>query len=81
MKVEIKLFAVAKQLAGAETIDVEIADQATVSQLRDAIAEQHPELSDLAARAMIAVNTEYVSNEVALPAQAEIAIIPPVSGG
>ncbi len=81
MKVEVKLFAVAKQLARAETIEVELADSATVAQLREAIAEQHAELSDIAARAMIAVNTEYVSNEVALPAKAEIAIIPPVSGG
>lgn len=81
MKIQVKLFAVAKQLVGAETISVEVSGDATVRELREAIAQQHRELSDLVIRAMIAVDTEYATDETTIPARAEIAIIPPVSGG
>lgn len=81
MKVEVKLFAVAKQLAGTESISVELSAGATVQKLRDAICEQHAELRDITARAMIAIDAEYVNNNMRVPADSEIALIPPVSGG
>ncbi len=81
MNIEVKLFAVAKQLAGADVITVEVPCQATVLALRDAISEQHGELHDVIRRAMIAIDTEYVSNDAVVPEKSEIAVIPPVSGG
>lgn len=81
MKVEVKLFAVAKQLAGAEAISIELPAAATVQDLRNGIAAQHTELQDIIARAMIAINAEYVSNAANVPDNCEIALIPPVSGG
>jgi molybdopterin converting factor subunit 1 len=81
MKVEVKLFAVAKQLAGAEAISIELPAAATVQDLRNGIAAQHTELQDITARAMIAINAEYVSNAASIPDNCEIALIPPVSGG
>ena len=81
MKVEVKLFAVAKQLARAESITIELFAGATVRDLRDAIGKQHTELRDITARAMIAINTEYASDNASVPVNCEIALIPPVSGG
>ncbi|MBC8351782.1 MAG: MoaD/ThiS family protein [Planctomycetes bacterium] len=81
MKVKVKLFAVAKQLAGSETVSVELPDDATVLVLRDAISDQHVQLRDVIQRAMIAIDTEYVRNDAAVPVDSEIALIPPVSGG
>ena len=81
MNVEVKLFAVAKQLAGSETVAVELSAGATVQELREAICEQHNVLRDVTARAMIAIDAEYVSNEAVIPEHSEIALIPPVSGG
>ncbi|MCB9875505.1 MAG: molybdopterin converting factor subunit 1 [Planctomycetaceae bacterium] len=81
MNVEVKLFAVAKQLSGTESISVELRADATVEELREAISEQHAELRDITARAMIAINAEYVNNKASVPADSEIALIPPVSGG
>ena len=81
MKVEVKLFAVAKQLAGVEAISIELPAGATVQDLRDALCEQRPELRDITARAMIAIDAEYVSNDTNISENSEIALIPPVSGG
>ena len=81
MNVNVKLFAVAKQLAGAETVAVTLPHQATVLELREAIGRQHPALHDITQRAMIAIDAEYISNDAVVPEHCEIALIPPVSGG
>jgi molybdopterin converting factor subunit 1 len=81
VNVEIKLFAVAKQLAGSETVAVRIPNRATVQELRDAIGQQHTELHDITERALIAIDAEYVNNDAIVPERSEIALIPPVSGG
>jgi molybdopterin converting factor subunit 1 len=85
MKVEVKLFAVAKQLAGTDAISIELPADATVQELRDALGEQRTELRDIIARSMIAIDAEYVSNDArvpnSVPENSEIALIPPVSGG
>ena len=81
MRTEVKLFALAKELAGSDTIDVDLTPGAVVADLRRVMAEQFPELSDLLAHAMFAVNTEYANDDSPIPPDAEIACIPPVSGG
>ena len=81
MNVEVKLFAVAKQLAGSETITVELPSGVRVSELRTSIGEQHTALREIIERAMIAINAEYASDDAVVPSGSEIALIPPVSGG
>jgi molybdopterin converting factor subunit 1 len=81
MILRVKLFAVAKERAGRESVDVEIADGGTVRELRAALAAQHPLLADLIERVRLAVNSEYAREELVLPPGAEVAVIPPVSGG
>ena len=81
MRTKVKLFALAKELAGSDTIVVNLAPESVVADLRRVMAEQFPELSDLLAHAMFAVNTEYANDESPVPPDAEIACIPPVSGG
>ena len=81
MIVEVKLFAAARQLAGADSIDIELPDQATVGDLRKALIASVPALGGIAARAMFAVNADYAPESAVIPAGAEVACIPPVSGG
>jgi molybdopterin converting factor subunit 1 len=81
VNVEVKLFAVAKQLAGSETVTVSVPNHATVRELRDALGQQYTELRDITHRAMIAIDAEYVNNDAIVPKDSEIALIPPVSGG
>lgn len=81
MKLRVKLFAVARQRVGNEAIDVELPEPASIRNLRSAIAEQFPPLADLLAHVRFAVNSDYASDATIIPVHAEIALIPPVSGG
>lgn len=81
MIVRVKLFAIARQLTGEETAAVELGDGATVGELRAALAEQYPSLAPMMRLMMVAVDTDYATDETILHADAEVALIPPVSGG
>ncbi len=81
MIVEVKMFAVARQLAGSETCRVEVGGEHTVADLRDALVEAVPALASLASQIRFAVNAEYAGDSSVIPDGAEVALIPPVSGG
>jgi molybdopterin synthase sulfur carrier subunit len=81
MKVCVQLFAVARQLAGAKSVSIELTHGATVAELRTALSKAVPALGELLGRTAIAVNAEYAPEKMVIPASAEIALIPPVSGG
>lgn len=82
MNATVKMFALARQVAGSESLVVVLpAAEATVADLRQAIAHQYPALAPLVARAVFAVNQEYADDSTPLPAGADLACIPPVSGG
>ena len=81
MKVNVKLFAVARDRAGAGAVEVELPSPATIGRLRSALVEQYPQLGDVVPHARFAVNNEYADDDAAIGVQAEIAVIPPVSGG
>jgi molybdopterin converting factor subunit 1 len=81
MKVNVKLFAVAKERIGRSAIEIELPSGATVRQLRGAIVEQFPPLADVMRHARIALNNDYASDAAVIDIRSEIAIIPPVSGG
>jgi molybdopterin converting factor subunit 1 len=81
MKVRVKLFAVAKELAGSDEIFVDLPNGATIARLRDAIVCTAPALARIVPHAMWAVGTAYASDDTPLNEQSEVALIPPVSGG
>jgi molybdopterin synthase catalytic subunit len=76
MQVRVRLFAVLRERAGADVLELELPDGARV---KDALAQIAP-LSD-GIHVVMAVNHEYADGEVALNAGDELALIPPVSGG
>jgi len=82
MVVRIRLFAQLRERAGADSIDAELAEGATVA---DALAELAGDdaLGDLLARLPVrtAVNRELVDDDTPLHAGDELALLPPVSGG
>lgn len=81
MRVRVKLFAVARQRVGRDAIELEIPVEATVRTLRRALAESYPALADVLPHVRFAVNSEYAGEALVIPAAAEVAVIPPVSGG
>ncbi|QDT45101.1 Molybdopterin synthase sulfur carrier subunit [Gimesia alba] len=80
-QIQIKLFARAKELAESELISVSVKQGATVAQLRQAMAEQFPQLQPLSSQLLIAVDNAYAGEDQPLNAQQEVACFPPVSGG
>ena len=81
MKVRVKLFAVAKELAGYDELEVELPNGATISDLRSAIVIVSPALARIVPHALWAVGTEYATDSTTLTEQSQVALIPPVSGG
>jgi molybdopterin converting factor subunit 1 len=81
MNVRVQLFAVARQLAGQEAIELSLPDRATVGQLRQALREAVPALDAVLPHVMFAVDAEYADDQAVIPPGAPVACIPPVSGG
>ena len=80
MNINVLAFGVAKDILGGPSVQLELANDANVYNLKYALELQYPRLKQLATY-MVAVNNEYALPEDTLHASDEIAIIPPVSGG
>lgn len=81
MNVRVKLFAVAKQAAGADHVDLEVPEPATVAAVRDALVSALPDLAAARRHLLFAVNAEYAADSKRVQSSDEVACIPPVSGG
>lgn len=77
----LKLFAQARQLAGASTVELGWFKTMNVAQLKQALAERYPVLTPLIPRLLVAVNNEYAQDDLILQKSDEVACFPPVSGG
>lgn len=81
MRVRVQMFAGARELAGQEIIELDVASGTTVAGLRRALVEAVPAMQSLARQLLFAVDADYAEDTAVIPADAEIACIPPVSGG
>ncbi len=81
MKVSVKLFAAAREIAGTAEAVIDAAPGAMAGDVRRRLIEQVPELAPLAARSLLAVNAEYADDATPVGDGDEVALIPPVSGG
>ena len=81
MIVHLRLFAVARQLAGSDQLELELPTGATIGDLRRALLARVPALAPMAGHLLFAVDAEYASDATALSATSDVACIPPVSGG
>jgi molybdopterin converting factor subunit 1 len=81
MIVTVRLFAQAKDLARLDVAQLELAEGATVAELRRTMNTAFPGLATLLKRSMVAVNGDLVTDATVLRCDQEVAILPPVSGG
>jgi molybdenum cofactor cytidylyltransferase len=81
MHVRVRLFALAKDLAGCSEIEVELPAAPTVADLRVALGVCLPALGPLWPNVVIAVDEEYALDDTLISPGSRIAVIPPVSGG
>ena len=82
MTVTVRLFAILRERAGRDSIDVELDEGATVAEALERLSAR-PELGDLLQRMPVrmAVNRDYADADTTLAAGDELALVPPVSGG
>ena len=81
MKVNVRLFAGLHDLLGKRDVVLELAEGATVLQLREQLAIEYPIVAPYLTTLVCAVDEEYVPAEHRLREGDEVALIPPVSGG
>ena len=81
MKVQVRLFARARDLAGADRVDLQLKAAATIADLRQALAAMYPVLEKLILRSAIGQNEEFARDAEPVIEGAELALLPPVSGG
>jgi sulfur-carrier protein len=81
VRVRVRLFALARQLAGRDVVETELQAGATIADVRNELELQVPQLPELLKHSVFAVDDRYVSDDFVLSADDDVACIPPVSGG
>jgi molybdopterin synthase catalytic subunit len=76
MQVRVRLFAGLRERAGADHVEIEVAEGASVGDVLERLRELTGDT-----RVVMAVNSEYAESDAPLHAGDELALIPPVSGG
>jgi molybdopterin synthase catalytic subunit len=81
-RIKILFFATLRDKAGVRSTEMEIPEGTTVYQLKARLIEQFPHLDwQLMEHCLASVNQDYRADEDEIPAGAEVAFFPPVSGG
>jgi molybdopterin synthase catalytic subunit len=81
VNVKVLFFAQARERAGRGDIALALAPGACVRDALEAVVRAHPELASLRPHLAVAVNGSLARDEDAVPEGAELALLPPVSGG
>ncbi|MDY7095301.1 MAG: molybdenum cofactor biosynthesis protein MoaE [Acidobacteriota bacterium] len=81
MKIQLLAFASAGDALGRSRLVVELPDGASLADLRSRLHRDYPDLRPLWERLAVAVDGELAGPEAPLADGAEVALLPPVSGG
>lgn len=81
MRVNVRLFARLRELAGTGDLERDVPAGATIRTVWAGLADEFPALAAYANAVSSAVNAEYASMDTALRDGDEVAFLPPVSGG
>jgi len=80
MQIKILLFGITTDLLETSSIELELSDHSTVTNLKTELVNTYPKLATLQSYA-VAVNETYAEENQVLKPNDIVAIIPPVSGG
>lgn len=79
LKITVKLFAMFREIAGSNVLELDIPDNSNTHFLLTLLKQKYNNIPT--EYALVALNSEYVSGNVVIKDGDEVAIIPPVSGG
>lgn len=80
-KIKVFLFATFKDRVGKNMVEVELPADIQVSEFKKIVKDQFPVLAEGISSMLVAVNKEFAFDDDTIPADAEVALFPPVSGG
>ena len=81
MQIRMRYFASLHEVTGLREEVLNVETGTTVTGVRELLLERYPRLESALARAVCAVNHQYVTPETLLAEGDEIVFIPPVGGG
>ncbi len=81
IRVNVKFFAIARDIAGTDETILSIPEGSTPSAVLESLAKSYPDLREWMGHLRVAVNCEYTEGDAILNDRDEVALIPPVSGG
>jgi molybdopterin converting factor subunit 1 len=79
--IKLLFFATIRDRAGTKSLELDIPVDMTIQGLKDKLATDIPTLKDSMKSVLVTINREYAFDEAIVPADAEIGMFPPVSGG
>lgn len=79
--IKVLFFATLKERAGTRERYVELPDTIHIRDLKNLLGQQDPNLAPLLNTALASINREFAFDDDPIPAGAEVAFFPPVSGG
>lgn len=81
MTIRVRLFARLRELAGDDSLVMELPEGSTIADLRHLLGEKNPNLAGLLTRCAVAVEEDFAEETRRLHEGCEVAFLPPVSGG
>ena len=81
MRLKVLLFARLKELAGQETIEIELESPLSIMEVWKLLCERYPPLKATEGSVIFSQNQEFAELQTVLQEGDELAIFPPVSGG
>ena len=79
--ITVLFFATLRDIAGSKQIQLDVDPDLNVSGLKAVLAGQYPAMEPALRSVLVSVNKEYTFDKEPVPAGAEVALFPPVSGG
>ncbi len=81
IQIRMRYFAAVREIVGRQEETLSVPEGESVAGVRARLLDRYPRLENALARAVCAVNHQYVSPETALHEGDEVVFIPPVGGG
>ena len=79
--IRVLFFATLRERSREKSVEMDIPVDTTVEGLKDLLLEKYPDLQGTMDSVVVSVNREFAFDETLVPANAEVALFPPVSGG
>jgi len=80
MKVNVLVFGIVREIAGASELVMEFEKPVKAGELVEKLKDKYVELKQLKS-VLVAVNSEYAKDDQLINVGDEVAVIPPVAGG